>query len=175
MRGRIAVSAFPISRPRRRNCRIRLHGRRGIVVSSFTNSRDRGRRIRRNSTAGPVTQFRSNPVSSRGLPKTGIFQRTAGDFRQFQTAIRQIGGPETDLRIAKARHWRAFLPLSLGNSHPTPLPGWRSSRIRTRLQMEFPAKGRFTGKFPRNGGFRRILVVSRAAVSMRYDAIPYSW
>ena len=38
----------------------------------------------RKTTATATTQCRSNPVSGRGLPKTGIFQILAGDYRLFR-------------------------------------------------------------------------------------------
>jgi hypothetical protein len=39
--------------------------------------------VRKRAVAGPATQCRSNPVSGRGLLKTGIFQKLAGDYRRF--------------------------------------------------------------------------------------------
>jgi hypothetical protein len=35
-------------------------------------------------TASSVTQCRSNPVSGRSLPKTGVFRMSAGDYRLFR-------------------------------------------------------------------------------------------
>jgi hypothetical protein len=52
----------------------------------------------------PATQWRSNPVSGVGLPKTGIFAVAAGDFRLIRPSVRTFGSVETVLRIAKARH-----------------------------------------------------------------------
>ena len=99
-----------------------------------------------NYTASSAPQFGSNPVSSRGFLKTGIFQEDAGDFRQFRTVVRQIGSLETDPRIAKARHWRAFLHSrdQFSSSH---MPGWRRSADRTRLHANSLLTGNFTGNF----------------------------
>jgi hypothetical protein len=38
-------------------------------------------------TASSATQCRSNPLSYRSLPKTGIFQISAGDYRGFRAKI----------------------------------------------------------------------------------------
>src|ERR1700694_5916730 len=86
-----------------------------------------------NYSASSAAQSRSNPVSGRRLPKTGIFQKAAGDFRRFCQVNRQIGSLETPRRIAKARQWRAFLRLLDVNSQTAALPGWRRSADRTRL------------------------------------------
>ena len=48
------------------------------------------------------------PVSGRGLPKTGIFQISAGDYRLFRSGHCQIWSLETGPQFAKARHWWAF-------------------------------------------------------------------
>ena len=81
-------------------------------------------------TASSAKQCRSNPVSGRGLPKTGIFQISAGDYRRFRSRSGQFGSPETDSQFAKARHWRAFLRLLRVKSPGVGLVGW-GGRIRT--------------------------------------------
>ena len=58
-----------------------------------------------------ATQCRSNPVSGRSLPKTGVSQISAGDYRLFRLENGQNRSLETSGQFAKARHWRAFLPL----------------------------------------------------------------
>jgi hypothetical protein len=65
-----------------------------------------------NSTASSATQCRSNPVSGRNLPKTGVFQMSAGDYRLFRSENAQNRSPETGGQFGKARHWRAFLRVS---------------------------------------------------------------
>jgi hypothetical protein len=67
----------------------------------------RSQELRR--TVIDIAEWRSKPVSIRRLWKTGIFQGMAGDFRHFQPPAPEIGSLETACRIAKARHWRAFL------------------------------------------------------------------
>src|SRR6202011_293888 len=62
-----------------------------------------------NTTATAAPQSRSNPVSGRCLPKTGIFQMSAGDYRLIRAGSGQIRSLETGRQFAKARHWRAFL------------------------------------------------------------------
>jgi hypothetical protein len=98
--------------------------------------------VRRNShhtafstecTAGPATQCRSNPVSGPRLKKTGIFQTSAADCRQFRCQSDQIGSLETGYEIAKARRWRAFLPLQRVKFLSAELVGWRRSADRTCL------------------------------------------
>jgi hypothetical protein len=76
------------------------------------------------SGAATATQSRSNPVSGRCLPKTGIFQISAGDYRRFRSRSGQFGSTETDSQFAKARHWRAFLRLQRVKSPGAGLPGW---------------------------------------------------
>ena len=66
------------------------------------------------------------------LPKTGIFQISAGDYRRFRSRSGQFGSPETDSQFAKARHWRAFLRLQRVKSPGAGLPGW-GGRIRTSI------------------------------------------
>src|SRR5258707_980629 len=78
----------------------------------------------------PATQCRSNPVSGRGLPKTGIFQIPAGDYRLFRTKTPQIRGLETHNQFTKARRWRAFLAFLRVKSPGAGLVGW-GGRIRT--------------------------------------------
>jgi hypothetical protein len=82
------------------------------------------------ATTNPTTQCRSNPVSSRGLQKTGIFQIFAGDYRRFIPGSGQIWSPETNDQLAKARCRRAFLRLPRTASLKAGLPGW-GGRIRT--------------------------------------------
>ena len=60
-------------------------------------------------TAACTTQCRSNPVSGGRLPKTGIFQMWAGDYRRFRAKIVQIGSIETDVEFTKGRNWRALI------------------------------------------------------------------
>src|ERR1700686_2467372 len=62
-------------------------------------------------TAASATQCRSDPVSGRHLPETGIFQISAGDYRRFPPRSGQIWSLETVRQFAKAPHWRAFLAL----------------------------------------------------------------
>ena len=48
-------------------------------------------------------QCRSNPVSGPCLPKTGIFQSAARDYRRFRSQIAESGSIETERRTAKSR------------------------------------------------------------------------
>ena len=104
-------------------------------------------RLMLNCTASPATESRSNPVSDRCLPKTGIFQISAGDYRRFRSHSGQFRSPETDSQFAKARHWRAFLRSLRVKSPGVGLPGWRRSADRTRLHENSLLTGNFTGKF----------------------------
>ena len=81
-------------------------------------------------TASSATQCKSNPVSGRGLPKTGIFQISVGDYWLFRSENAQNRSPETDGQFAKARHWRAFVRVSGTVSPSAGLVGW-GGRIRT--------------------------------------------
>jgi hypothetical protein len=58
--------------------------------------------------AASGTECRSNAVSGRGLPKTGIFRHAPRDFRRFRRESGQIRSLETDNQFAKARCWRHF-------------------------------------------------------------------
>jgi hypothetical protein len=102
-------------------------------------------------TASSATQCRSNPVSDRGLPKTGIFQISAGDYQRFRSHNGGFRSPETDSPFAKARHWRAFLSLLRAKSPVAGLPGWRRSADRTRLHPNSLLTGNFTGKIAGSG------------------------
>src|ERR1700738_2079064 len=75
-------------------------------------------------TAASAAQSRSNPVSGRCLPKTGIFQISAGDYRRFHSRSGEFRSRETDSRFAKARHWRAFLRIWRVKSSGARLAGW---------------------------------------------------
>jgi hypothetical protein len=44
-------------------------------------------------TTSSATQCRSNPVSGRSLPKTGVFQMSAGDYRLFRSESAQKSEP----------------------------------------------------------------------------------
>jgi hypothetical protein len=83
------------------------------------------------------------PVSGRSLRKTGIIQWMARDFQHFRPATPQIGSLETTYRIAKARHWWAFLPLSPAGSRRATLPGWERSADRARLRANSLLTGNF--------------------------------
>jgi hypothetical protein len=83
-------------------------------------------------TAASATQCRSNPVSYRSLPKTGIFQISVGDYRRFRAKIVSIGCPGTERQSAKGRNWRAFLGFMNVQSPVAALPGW-GGRIRTSI------------------------------------------
>jgi hypothetical protein len=91
------------------------NGQGGIAVWEFTIFR-RPLNLA-NSTASPSTQCRLNRVSDRSLRKTGISQRTAGDFRRFRPAICQIRRLETACLIAKAANGGLFC------NGPKPIPG----------------------------------------------------
>jgi hypothetical protein len=106
-------------------------------------------------TASSATQCRSNPVSGRGLPKTGIFQISAGDYWRFRSRSGQFGSPETDSQFAKARYWWAFLRLQRVKSPGAGLPGWRRSADRTRLHANSLLTGNFTGNSAISGPRRR--------------------
>jgi hypothetical protein len=97
-------------------------------------------------TAAAATQCRSNPVSDRNLPKTGIFRVSAGDYRRFRFRSGQFRSPEIDGEFAKARHWRAFLGLLRVKFPGAGLAGWRRSADRTRLHANSLLTGNFTGK-----------------------------
>jgi hypothetical protein len=84
-------------------------------------------------TAASATQCRSNPVSGRHLPKTGVFQMSAGDYWLFRSENAQNWSPETDGQFAKARHWRALVRVSGTVSPSAGLPG-RGGRIRTSIR-----------------------------------------
>ena len=97
-----------------------------------------------NNTAGPPTQCGSNPVSGRKLPKTGIFQMSAGDYRPFLSENAQSRGLETRVEFAKARHWRAFLRVSgavsltagLGREDSNPeMVNWKSRANTLKLTL----------------------------------------
>ena len=96
--------------------------------------------------AASATQCRSNRVSSRRLPETGIFQISAGDCRRFLPGIGQIWSLEADRKFAKARHWRAFLVLLRVKSLGAGLVGWLRSGIRTNLHAISLLTGNLTGK-----------------------------
>jgi hypothetical protein len=67
------------------------------------------------------------------LPKTGIFQISAGDYRLFRAGNGQIRSLETSCQFAKARHRRAFLRLLRAKSPDAGLAGW-GGRIRRRVR-----------------------------------------
>ena len=103
------------------------------------------------ATGTATTQCRSNPVSGRGLPKTGIFQIFAGDYRRFIAGSGQIWSLETNDQFTKARCWRALLRLLRTASLSAGLPGWRRSGIRTSLHTNSLLTGNFTGIFANSG------------------------
>jgi len=55
--------------------------------------------------------LKSNQVSARSLPETGISAESGGDFRRLNLPKRSIGKVENNGELAKARHWRPFLAL----------------------------------------------------------------
>src|SRR5882762_10119266 len=59
----------------------------------------------------PATQYRSNPISGQSLPKTGIFQTSAGDYRHFRLRVVQSWSLETDCQFEKTRNWRELCDL----------------------------------------------------------------
>src|ERR1700682_1834678 len=123
-------------------------------------------------TAASAAQSRSNPVSGRCLPKTGIFQISAGDYRRFRSRSGQFRSPETDSQSAKARHWRAFLRLLRVKSPGVGLVGWRRSADRTRLQPNSLLTGNFTGNFAISGLPRPISYQQTAAPQSVFALFP---
>jgi hypothetical protein len=123
-------------------------------------------------TAASATQCRSNPVSYRSLPKTGIFQISAGDYRRFRAKIVSIGCPETERQSAKGRNWRAFLGFMNVQSPVAALPGWRRSADRTRLQANSLLTGNFTGNFAISGLPRPISQQETAAPQSLFAQFP---
>ena len=102
-------------------------------------------------SVGSGTQWRSNPVSGRSLPKTGIFQMSAGDYRLSRPENGENRSLETSGQVAKARHWRAFVRVSGIFSLRAGLVGWRRSADRARLQANSLLTGNFTGNFAIQG------------------------
>lgn len=86
--------------------------------------------IRTDTVVRQATQCRSNPVSGRSLPKTGVFQMHGRDYRQFRPENPESRSQETDRKFAEARHWRAFHRILGTFSLTAALPGW-GGRIRT--------------------------------------------
>ena len=72
------------------------------------------------------------PVSDRSLPKTGVLQMSAGDYRIFRSENAVSRSLETGSIFAKARHWRAFLRASWPFYLDAVLAGW-GRRIRTSI------------------------------------------
>jgi len=73
---------------------LRRDPRRAVAVTAASSHRVAGSEARLarqplglHATAPSATQCRSNPVSCRSLPKTGIFQISAGDYRRFRAKI----------------------------------------------------------------------------------------
>jgi hypothetical protein len=97
--------------------------------------------------ATPATQCRSNRVSRRRLPETGIFQISARDYRRFLPGRGHIWSLETDRQFAKACHWRAFLALPRAKSQSAGLVGWRRSADRASLRAISLLSGNLTGNF----------------------------
>jgi hypothetical protein len=122
--------------------------------------------------AASATQCRSNPVSGRGLLKTGIFQIFAGDYRRFLPGSGQIWSLETDRQFAKARHWRSFLALLRAESPGTGLPGWRRSADRTCLYENSLVSGNFTGNFAISGLLQPIPEQETAALQHFPEQFP---
>ena len=125
-------------------------------------------------TANSATQCRLNPVSGRNLPKTGVFQLSAGDYRLFRSENAQNRGPETGGQFAKARHWQAFLLISGTFSPGAGLPGWRRSGDRTSLQANSLLTGNFTGNSAISGLPRPIFVARNRCAAVAFRAIPYA-
>jgi hypothetical protein len=75
------------------------------------------------------------------------FTTGTGDFRRIGLAFCEFGSPETGHRIAKARHWRAFLQVSGTITPSSGMPGWRRSTDRTRLHANSLLTGNFTENF----------------------------
>ena len=114
------------------------HDRKLPILSSHAE-------ITANNTTAPAPQSRSNAVSGRCLPKTGIFQISAGDYRLIRARSGQIRSLETGRQFAKARHWQAFLVFPVVKSLWAGLPGWRPSADRTRLHANSLLSGNLTG------------------------------
>ena len=123
-------------------------------------------------TAAPPTQCRSNPVSGHGLPKTGIFQISARDYRSLRSGNAQIRSLETRRQFTKARHWRAFSALSKRKSRLGGLPGWRRSADRTRLHANSLLTGNFTGKFAILGRSETISLAKTAVPQALLERFP---
>jgi hypothetical protein len=94
------------------------------------------------------TQCRSNLVSGFGLPKTGIFQISARDYRLFRSGTDQIRSLETNRQFTKARHWRAFLALARVKSPVVGLPGRRRGADRMVGRGGNTTKGGLAGTSP---------------------------
>jgi hypothetical protein len=113
----------------------------------------------------------SDAVSARSLPKTGIFQTSAGDYRRFRPKIVQTGRLATELIFAKTRNWLAFIGFSREQSPVAGLAGWRRSADRTRLRTNSLLTGNFTGNF----AIPRVYFLARdRCAAVAFDAIPYA-
>jgi hypothetical protein len=63
------------------------------------------------NTAALGRQSRSNPISGRCLPKTGIFAVFAGDFCRNGLRVRHFGSSETDTELQKPANCGLFFAL----------------------------------------------------------------
>ena len=125
-----------------------------------------------NTTATPATQSRSNPVSGRCLPKSGIFQISAGDFRRVRPTPANFRVLKTGQEFTEAHHWRGFLQASGPFSLMVELVGWRRSTDRARLQMDTLQTGNFIGKFAVLGITEAILAPKTAVPQPLLESFP---
>jgi hypothetical protein len=71
------------------------------------------------SPAPPRSADRT-PVSGRGLPKTGIFQISAGDYRRFPSCSGQFGRSTVRLHAQPRLPGTEFLDAETGRQKPPP-------------------------------------------------------
>ena len=123
-------------------------------------------------TATPATQCRSNPVSGHGLPKTGIFPISAGDYRLFRSGTGQTRRLETGRNSQKS----AMVGISevTQGQVSSCRTAWLATQCRShRSPLKFPANREFYGEFCILAALRLCLASRSPCAAGTFCSIPW--
>ena len=118
-------------------------------------------------------QSRSNQVSGRRLPKTGVFAKRGGDFCRNGMRVCQFGSSETGAELQKPANSGLFCALTGGT--PDLGTAWLALQCRSHPSPpDFPAIREFNREFRDSGPSEANFVARNHCAAATSCEIPYT-
>jgi hypothetical protein len=160
-------------------CREGVRGSSGKIAAAVgLNAHKHTRRIHSSGQVGGASriripgtvgrQSRSNQVSGRRLPKTGVFADSGGDFCRNGMRVCPLGSSETGAELQKPAKSGLFCPLRAGTS--ALWNAWLATQCRSHPSPgKFPANREFNREFCSFWALRGDLVARNRSATVTFS------